>query len=891
MTGFRPPDQGERDLAEDPRRNVVLRASAGTGKTTVLTSRYLRLLEAGVPPRNILALTFTRQAAQEMKDRILLRLGEPERRRRLGGSARLAEVAISTIDAFTLGLVREFPLDAGVSPGVEVLDERAMPAVREEALGRVFSGATGVNPDLLGSLPLLVNGTAAGVRKAAARYLDKRLVWRRLFERKAARSRGRPVPPLPVLREGLREAAGSCSALLAAGDPPFPPTVRFALRRPEQGSSRDALDREVLEAWCRLGIKTAPRGFPKRWKPDYLEVKKRVRVFRRRWQEALNERAFFPMWKVLQAVEAEYQRLKRERGVMDFDDLTVAATRLLSGLGEFSDSRFRLESRYHHLLLDEFHDTSDHQWDLLRTIVDPWAVGAGLAAEAVREVTRGRLRRPTIFVVGDHKQSIYRFRDARVEILSQAERAIAALDDRREAGGGRGPGLVLRFNFRSVRRLRRFVNRASKHVARAPRGADPGADWAFRYDDSDAFPESAGPKDEKAPSPGPVVSVAVGRNHREIAARIAERIRTLIRDRRAAPDEIAVLARAGTHLGSYRQALEERGIAAHLLKGRGLFDTSEVRDLRALCRFLARPWSDLRAVEVLRSRFFAVPGASLADLRERSDGETPFADLLRSGGAALPAGLPARRAEALRRAGRETRGWVRLARRLPPARTVARILERTRYLRRAELSAPTLHEGRQEAANLKKALRLLRAFERQGFASMERVADSLEAAAHGDSTQEPLEAAEAVQLLSIHAAKGLEWDHVFLVDCTHRGGGRGGIPRVQERASGRWNIALVSDAPGWALDDGGRSDAEERRCLYVAMTRARLSLCLSWTGFTHYGNPVKNATGLAFYLPKRFFAAATGTAAAWKPGFAWEGEEIEVLPVPPDDGPEESPAA
>ena len=98
-----PPDRAAREAAADPARNVVLRASAGTGKTTVLTQRYLRLVECGVPPRNILALTFTRKAAQEMKDRIVAELGSAERRRALAGRGDLAEVNIATLDAFTLG--------------------------------------------------------------------------------------------------------------------------------------------------------------------------------------------------------------------------------------------------------------------------------------------------------------------------------------------------------------------------------------------------------------------------------------------------------------------------------------------------------------------------------------------------------------------------------------------------------------------------------------------------------------------------------------------------------------------------------------------------------------------------------------------------------------------
>ena len=868
---FQPPDAAARRAAADPSRNVVLRASAGAGKTTVLTDRYIRLVECGVPPRNILALTFTRKAAQEMKDRIVAALGSTERRRALAGRADLAEVNISTLDAFTLGLIREFPLDAGVAPGIEVLDERSIPVVQEEAVRRVFSGATGLDREALGALPLLLDRSAAQVERAVRSYLDRRLVWRRNFEEKAHEIRPRPAPCLKVF---FREVASSCERLRTAGDAAgIPLSARLALRLEEQDSARDALDREALEGFSRL--KTPPKTLPKDLHRDYRAVAARVREFRSRWLDFMNERAFGPVWEVFQAVEAEYQRLKRESRVMDFDDLTLAATRLLEELGEFSASRFRLEARYHHLLLDEFHDTSDHQWELLRAIIRPWTEGMGLAAEEVRRVTGGRLSRPTIFVVGDHKQSIYRFRDARVEILGRAEKEIRALTD---PAGERRPRVVLRWNFRSVQRLRRFFNSASRRIAEAP-GADPQEDWAFRYDDDDFLPEDEGPTDRE-PGRRSALSVAVAETHEQAAERIAHRIHGLIEEDGVRPETIAILARTTPKLPTYRAAVERLGIPTYLMKSAGFFDTPEVRDLRALSRFLARPHSDRRAVELLRSRFFALPGDDLARLRRASPAATPFADLLRSGGEDLPPDLDGESAARLRKAGSTVSPWILLTRRLPPSRVAARVLDDSRYVERAEAAAAVPHEGRQQAANVRKTLRLLRGFERGGFAGMERIAERLAAAAAGDATHAPLEAAGAVQALSIHAAKGLEFDHVFLVDCGGAGRGDSGIPRVRESGAGRWSIALIRDASPWKLDDGGRAESEERRCLYVAMTRAKQSLSLSWTTrFTKAGAPWK-PRGLAAFLPGDLFRAASETARDPVPAVRWEGHDLEVLPAP-----------
>ena len=842
----------------------------------MLTDRYVALVEAGTPPRNILALTFTRKAAQEMKDRIVGELGKAHRRRALAGRTDIAEVNISTLDAFTLGLIREFPLDAGVSPGVEVLDERSMPVVREEAIRRVLSGVTGFDREVLGSLPLLLGRSRGEVVKAVRNYLDRRLTWRRYFEEKAAAQDRRPTSP-PGLRTFFGEIAPACQRLRKAaldGIPglEMPLAVRLALQLEGQESSRDALDREALESYFPIRRKNPPRGFPGELKEDYVAVAGRVKAFRSRWLDFLNERAFDPVWRLFRAVEAEYQRLKEDRGVMDFDDLTLAATRLLSDLGEFSASRFRLEARYHHLLLDEFHDTSDHQWDLLRAVIAPWAAGMGLAAEEVQRVTRGQLSRPTIFVVGDHKQSIYRFRAARVEILQRAESEIRSLGAPDDAAS---PRVVLRWNFRSHHLLRRFVNRASHRIAEGS-DADGGADWAFRYDEDDLLPEAPGPEEERR-SERPALAAGVGGSHQDVAARLARRIAALVREDGVEPEQIALLARAGTRLPIYRTAVEELGIPTYLLKGADFFETGEIRDLRALCRYLARPYSDRRAVELLRSRFFALPGDDFARLRRASASPTPFSDLLRPGAPQLPPSLGSDSAERLQRAGERVAPWVRLARRLPPSRTLARILEETQYGRRAAAAARNGYEARQQSANVAKGLQLVRSFERGGFASFERVAERLAEAAEGDATQAAVQAKGAVQALSIHAAKGLEFDHVFVVDCGGRGGRDTGIPRVVESEPGVWNIALVADATAWQIKDGGRAESEERRCMYVAMTRARETLTLSWkTRFTKDGTP--DGRDRPRYLPTGFTTAAALAAKQGHPSFPWEDHVIEVLP-------------
>ncbi|HEV3484101.1 MAG TPA: UvrD-helicase domain-containing protein, partial [Vicinamibacterales bacterium] len=137
-------DASARRFAVDPRQNVVLEASAGTGKTSVLVTRYVNLLKAGVEPANILAITFTRKAAAEMRERIVRELRESAARSEFDKARwvelrdRLGEIGISTIDAFCLALLREFPLEADLDPGFDIADETEIPRLVDEALDRAM---------------------------------------------------------------------------------------------------------------------------------------------------------------------------------------------------------------------------------------------------------------------------------------------------------------------------------------------------------------------------------------------------------------------------------------------------------------------------------------------------------------------------------------------------------------------------------------------------------------------------------------------------------------------------------------------------------------------------------------------------------------------------------
>jgi hypothetical protein len=187
------PDEAARHFAMDPRENVVLEASAGTGKTTVLVHRYLNLLRAGVDPANILAITFTRKAAAEMQERIVTELraaaarSAADRARWLDLRDRLGEIAIETIDAFCLSLLRVFPLEAGLEPGFEMADDTEVPRLVEQALdGALRIAITAAREDEDLALALAHLGTARA-RAGLAHLLSRRLVAREALDRFLAR--------------------------------------------------------------------------------------------------------------------------------------------------------------------------------------------------------------------------------------------------------------------------------------------------------------------------------------------------------------------------------------------------------------------------------------------------------------------------------------------------------------------------------------------------------------------------------------------------------------------------------------------------------------------------------------------------------------------------------
>jgi ATP-dependent helicase/nuclease subunit A len=841
------PDAAARGYAVDPRHNVVLEASAGTGKTSVLVQRYLNLLGAGVDPANILAITFTRKAAAEMRERIVSALrkaaveSESGRVRWLGLRDRLNDIAISTIDAFCYGLLREFPLEAGLDPAFTLADETEVARLVEEALDHALRACRGVareDPDVALVFARL---TGPRLRAGLAHLLERRLVAHAALGRYLRGGQGRPAEHLTIdavtaratdrLRDVLAQLSEGLAAFLADGPNEHPRFRLLAidLRALQDGilsplagadPARAAAAFDELRAYFltqdgrprtrMTGYSAAQAASKQAWKRHVDAVKSiapQIKSAFDAWGRDLNIVLARGVNRMLQIALGAYRRTLAEHEVLDFSEVLGRAVDLLRQMDEFSQSRYRLESRYHHVLVDEFQDTSRMQWELVSLLVQSWGEGFGLVHEAPLA--------PSLFIVGDRKQSIYRFRDADVSLLDEAAFEIGAL---------RPDGPIRRYisrSFRAVPPLLEFVNDLCAELPDGSNRAD-----AFTYDDRDRFPLDGLP-----PSPlrEPPLSVIVSDDVDDCAARVATEIARLLREgtirdrdtgvaRTARPGDIAILFRSRDSHREFEHALDARGIPSYVYKGLGFFDADEIKDLSALMRWLAAPESNLRAAAFLRSRFVRLSDEALLrigpELAKAVRGE------LRAGVREL---LADEDRAVLARVWTSAPVWLSLVDRLPPAELIDHIIAASAY--GLEMPGPRGHQARE---NVKKMRGLVRRIQNRGYATLGRIAEHLDRLSAGDEANATLEALDAVSLMTVHASKGLEFPVVFLVNIA-----RGVAARRQPI---RVLVGAEQEEPSVAVEtfiseadtlEPAKEREETKRLLYVAVTRARDRLYLS----------------------------------------------------------------
>ncbi len=885
-----PVDQAARTYATDPRHHVVLEASAGTGKTRVLVDRYLALLAAGVDPRHILAITFTRKAAAEMRERIVadLQVRHPAVWQSLRDRA--SEIAVSTIDAFCFSLLREFPLEAGLDPGFTLADETEVARLVEMSLDRTLRDCRERAPFDEGirlvlaqmTLPRLAEGLRALLERrfvapaALRRYLGRQV--RQVRSEAASAERARQD-----LRARLESVPGGLAAWMATAPPD---SSLWALCQLDMtrlvASSVDvpmspAEVRAALDGIARwmLTREGTPRKKPVAARGEFASaaafdahraglphLAEAVLATRRGFEASLNVLVARGIRRVFRLAHRRYLETLVLHDALDFSEVLSRAVQLLAQMDEFSRSRFRLEARYQHVLVDEFQDTSRLQWQLVAALVQSWGEGLGVGHE-------GPLP-PSLFLVGDRKQSIYRFRDADVGLLDEAVSFVQAM-------GGDGPvRQAISQSFRSHPQLLAFSNDLALGMVQA--GAP--AAVAFRYGADDRFPLPDGPVtgDDQDPRLG----VVVGQDVQACAAGVAGEIVRLLADglvtergsdspRRARPGDIAILFRSRESHREFERALSARAIPSYVYKGLGFYDADEIKDLVALVRVLAAPESDLRAAALLRSGLVRISDDTLRRLAP------DLAARLATPGLSEDT-FPADDAAALSRLRQAWPQWLSLVDRLPPADVIDHVIESSAY-------AVTLRGHRQQQAreNVKKFRGLVRRIQNRGYATMARIAGHIDRISAGDESNAAVDAADAVNLMTVHASKGLEFPIVFLVNLTR---GTGGVPpplRVVAGDSGDEPIVGIARyEPGATEAEQIRDREESKRLMYVAVTRARERLYLS-AAAQRQGRVVAGPGSLAHVCPPPL-VEMLHTALAGVAEVTWTGSDhvhrLRVCPAP-----------
>ncbi|HVE67382.1 MAG TPA: UvrD-helicase domain-containing protein, partial [Solirubrobacteraceae bacterium] len=776
----------------------ILSANAGSGKTAVVVERFARaVIEDGVDPRRILAITFTEKAAGELRQRLRERFVELGDR----GAARAAEGAfVSTIHGFCARLLRAHPLAAGLDPAFRVLEPAETARLRAEAFDAAFAAfldsAAQSGPEAL---------------ELSAAYRPERLSGLVAAAHDRLRSRGDTVPELPdpgerpvppELRERLARAQGSAAACLAAaGDGVSVARARVALERAGEWLARDDGALPPLTDLAVAAFKAGNTGVLKG--PECCEYLEALDAYTRAVADHLAAPACRRIGELLRAYAREYAERKRARSGLDFEDLELMARDLLdrdAGVREAWRARFAL------IMVDEFQDVNGRQLAILR-----------------------RLEDRNLLTVGDELQSIYGFRHADVAIFRRRRDELAAA----------GAAGELRSSFRAREPLLATLNQAfaplfgerfTPLVAGRPDAAErPGPLAELLVTDQRGW------NGDEPVDLGDTLPPAAAPWRRAEARLLAQRVRELVDAGQAAPGETAVLVRALTDLAVYERALEDQGLATYVAGGRGYWSAQQVGDLLAYLGALANPRDETRLFTLLASPLAGLSSDGLAGLAvARRDARRHAWWVLEAGEPV--AGMP--EADARRMA--EFVPWFAAERRGMARRSLEELLERAVTGRDYDLHALALRNGARRMANVRKLLRLAREYEAHEGRDVRGFLDSVELreeeAREGEAPVEP-EDLDAVRLMTIHGAKGLEFDTVCVADLGRPG--RSEHPDLHVGEDGRIGLRLLTlegnggvktlDYEALQAERDAAETAEEHRVHYVAMTRARERLIVSGT--------------------------------------------------------------
>ena len=807
----------QQDAVHDFERDVLITAGAGSGKTLTLVACYIKLLSQGFTPRQIAAITFTEKAAREMRNRVRNEVSsqahnaksQDERLRWEAIEAQMDAARIGTIHSLCAEILRSHPAEAGIDPGFEVIEEGIGATLKARAVDDALAWAAGET--LIA--PIFLQFTANHLGRILSSMLNRRLDASPLFEDSAALTRG---------EDKIREAL-----LAYLNNPENVDAIRqLSVMQRAKTLAQDAGETiaarvvELVEEWPDLSTRatanevflTARALFAIRRKRLNLQggkvvsqAKELLRLLQSVYDQQLNpwlggkkstdrppaeevEQSFrksLPLLKSLYdyALDAYRQGLDL-RYALDFDDLEHKALEILDNAAIREIWQTNLKA----ILVDEFQDTNHRQQMIVNQL---------------RGAPGG------LIVVGDARQSIYRFRGADVTVFRMMQNEMSEND---------GKMVELDLSFRAHAQLSKLLDDLLQPIFKLEKGA------LFN------IPFTALRSFRKKPRQGvlpPFVEIHTGvaettDEARPIAARaLVGRLIELHQQGQIKEwDEVALLFRASTGFGTYEDELEAAGIPFVTIAGRGFYNRPEVRDVLNMLRALADPLDDLALAGLLRSPAFGLSDSALYKLRWREDLPTPLWGSLR-GDLSLLNETDREHAE---RAAEILEFLIPKVERLPIAVLLSALVNKTDY--RSLLAAShsrLLH-------NLDK---LILDAHRSGLVRVRAFLEYIQSlrdvgAREGEA---PVEESGAVRLMTIHKAKGLEFPFVVLADAARSPRRNSevvyllpdtGVAVIPNRLEGAPLITRYAQHLNQL-----ETDAEEVRLLYVALTRTAEKLLIS----------------------------------------------------------------